>query len=261
MNFHRIQAIVWRQFLPLRRDAYRYVDLFYWPFFDLLVWGFAGALMQKTCSTQTNMILLTALVGWLVINRIHLELAYNLVEEMWSENITNLFATPLSVDEWATASVLTGVIKGSVALVFGTAVVHFLYGLPFAPFLSAVIPFLPLLWLSGWFLGFTALAVLVALGQRANSAIWIIGWCATPFSGIFYPVSVLPTWAQYISHILPTTPIFTLMRTFVETGALSYSAWGTAFLINALCCSLAYGLFRLMFARTKKTGLAQLNND
>ena len=261
MQFNRVKAIVWRQFLPLKRDVYRYVDLFYWPFFDLLVWGFAGVLMQKTCSTQTSIALLTALVGWLVINRIHLELAYNLVEEMWSENITNLFATPLSVAEWATASLLTGVIKGTIALLFGTAVVYFLYGLPLVSFLCHLVPFLPLLWLSGWFLGFTALSILVSLGQRANSAIWIIGWCATPFSGIFYPISILPGWAQRIAHLLPTTPIFTLMRTFVETGTLSGSMWIKACAINLLCCGLAYGLFHMMFARTKRTGLAQLNKS
>ncbi|MBS0634138.1 MAG: ABC transporter permease [Verrucomicrobia bacterium] len=49
--------------------------------------------------------------------------------------------------------------------------------------------------------------------------VFLLGGLFAPFSDVFYPVSVLPTWAQHISWCLPTTYIFEGVRIILHKGS------------------------------------------
>ena len=45
VNFNRIRALIKRNFLLTFRGIDTLTDFFYWPLFDILVWGFTGSWM------------------------------------------------------------------------------------------------------------------------------------------------------------------------------------------------------------------------
>lgn len=57
------------------------------------------------------------------------EISVNLLEEFWNQNMVNLFATPLSVWEWAVGLVVLGLIKNVLTLLIGAGAVWVLYRL------------------------------------------------------------------------------------------------------------------------------------
>lgn len=47
MKFHRIYALVTRYLYLYRRSLPRMMEIFYWPFLDLVIWGFITVYLMK----------------------------------------------------------------------------------------------------------------------------------------------------------------------------------------------------------------------
>ena len=207
------------------------------------------------------LILLTGLVFWQVVMRAHMEISMSFLEELWSQNLINLFATPLSISEWLAAVILLSFVKSLFALFFGALVVWLLYGIFIFSSGLLLIPFFVLLLISGWSLGLIGISILVSAGQRAQSLVWIVCWVLAPFSGVFYPVAVLPVWAQNVAYALPTTYLFEGMRLFITTGSMPVEYWYTSSILAAAYFLLSLLLFLYLFRKSKIQGLARLQID
>jgi len=238
MKLHRIIAIFIRHFLPSIRELHRFIDIVYWPIFDIWLWGFTSVWVagMQSSSAHVGYIVLTSLVLWQVANRAHLEVALNFVEELWAHNIVNLFSTPLIMAEWLLAVLLLGIVKGIFAFILGTFVVWLFYKISLLTVGWLLVPFFISLLMSGWILGFLAVSIMLYAGQRAHTCIWVIGWVVVPFSGVFYPVSILPWWAQKISYVLPTTYLFEGIRSFSATSSILCDVNNTE-TPSCCCCS------------------------
>ena len=258
--WHRIQAVILRSLYFERRNYVRMTEFFYWPLFDITIWGMTASWIEQTQNTSMKLVLLlmTGLVLWQVVLRASYEISIALMEEMWSRSFINLFATPLNEVEWVIASMLSGFFKMGLVLLFGGSVVALFYSLNVFAIGWYLLLFALLLMASGWIIGFTAGSIIVLVGQRIGSLPWILGYFFAPFSGIFYPVQNLPVWAQCISYSIPTTYIFEVMRIYIQTNELVWIMVGKAVLLNVVYLSLALTLFFMMFAKSRNRGLYRL---
>ena len=94
MNFIRIAAVIQRHLLVLFRDASRLAELFYWPLFDIILWGFATTWFGQNSENNQALVLstLSCLVLWQVVYRTSQDICLSLIEEVWSRNLINLFS-------------------------------------------------------------------------------------------------------------------------------------------------------------------------
>ncbi len=262
MQIYRIVAIFKRYFLLSSREPLRLVDVFYWPTFDIILWGFAGLWIQQAGSAETQpIVLLTGLVFWQVVMRSLMEIALSFLEELWAQNLINLFATPVRISEWVVAVVLLSVIKSCLTLLFGTFMVWLLYDIFILSTGLFLVPVFCLLILCGWGFGFVSLSILVTAGQRAQSLVWIICWVFAPFCGVFYPIEILPFWAKAISSILPMTYVFEGMRLRMTTGEMPMEYWIKALTLASGYTVLALIVYLYLFQGSKTNGLARLQVD
>ena len=72
---------------------------------DLVLWGVTTRWVETSRGDvpQLGLAILTAVVFWQVVWRTNYEISVNLLEEIWNQNLVNLFATPLNVWEWSVA--------------------------------------------------------------------------------------------------------------------------------------------------------------
>ena len=96
------------------------------------------------------------------------------------------------------------------------------------------------------------------LDKRGIELGFVIAWFLAPFSGAFYPLEILPTWAQKFSAMLPMSYVFQGMR-----GYVMYEQDPTAHLVKGYVMSAVYALFAIVlfvycFNRSKQKGLARL---
>ena len=259
MSFGRIWAVFLRYFyLSAKLD--QLADLFYWPALDILLWGITSTWIQseQTSIPHIAIAVMTGIVFWQILWRGNYEVTVNLLEEFWSRNLVNLFSTPLKIGEWIASIMLVGLIKICVSMFFGALLVWLLYTLNVFSIGWAFLPFLFSLTLSGWFMGFLSAAIIVYFGKRVQMLAWMMAYIFAPFSAIYYPVSALPDWAQYIAKVLPTSYIFEGMRQVLNEHVFSFGTFMTSLGLNVLYLSLSMLLFKLLFEKSREKGLARL---
>lgn len=261
VSFSPIWAIVLRHARLYRRDINLLLATFYWPLLDIMIWGFLGSWIQQSCGPELHNYKIAALLGillWLMVGRGANNLAFSFSEELWSNNIVNLFSLPLQLIEWMIGIILFYAIVMCVTIAFCMLLIFALYDMPIGLMLSTFLMFLPPLFFCGIWLGFTCLQIIVSIGKRGVELGFVAGWCLAPFSGAYYPIEVLPKWGQMISAWLPMSYVFTGMR-----GYLMYQQDPTSYLIKGYVLSIFYAvgammLFVYCFNRSKRRGLARL---
>ncbi len=259
MSLGRIWAVFLRYFYYFSKLD-QIAELFYWPAMDILLWGMTSIWLQKQDSQLPHVALavLTGLIFWQIVWRATYEISVNLLQEFWNRNMVNMFSTPLKLSEWMSATMLIGVCKSIISLAFGSLLVWLLYSLNVFSMGWAFLPFYFSLTLSGWFIGYISAGIMVYYGQRFQMLAWMMPFVFAPFSAVFYPMSVLPEWAQMISQVLPLTYIFEGMRSILFQNSFSMTDLFISYGLNLFYLSLSMLFFRRMFEKSRKKGLARL---
>ncbi len=256
-----VWAIVLRHMRLWKQDFNLLLANFYWPLLDVIIWGFLGSWLAQSQITQFHNYEAIALLGlllWQVAGRGCNIIAFAFTEELWSNNVVNLFSLPLRMSEWICGIILFYAFMISTTSLFCMCVIFLLYKVSMGYMLSTFLIFLPPLFFSGIWLGFTALQLIATLGKRGTELGFIIGWFFMPFTGAFYPIEVLPPWAQLISTFLPMRYVFQGMR-----GYLMHQQNPKPYLIKGYVLSILYAicailLFCYCFNRSKQKGLTRL---
>lgn len=259
MNFCRIWALFLRySYIFLKLDHLS--ELLYWPALDIFLWGMTSMWIQNNQETIPDLTLaiLTGLVFWQITTRVNYEISANILQEFWSRNFVNLFATPITVGEWIASMMLVGLAKMGISLCFGSLIVYLLYTLNVFSMGWLFIPFAISLSISGWFIGLISGSIIIYYGQRVQALYWLMAYAFAPFSAVFCPVDALPTWVQPISRCLPMTYIFEGMRKIIQEKVFSLHDLLMSFALNAIYMSLSVLLFHYLFKKSRNKGLSRL---
>ncbi len=259
MSFGRIRAIFLRYFYYFGKFDHL-SEIFYWPTIDIFLWGMMSVWVQGESGPNSDvaLLILTGLVFWQVIWRGSYEITMNMLQEFWNRNLVNLFSTPLKLSEWMAATMLTSFAKILITLSFSSGLVWLLYSLNIFKLGFAIIPFIAMLTVSGWMIGYLSAGIIVYFGQRYQMLAWMMPFVFAPFSAVFYPLSALPSWGQFIAKGLPMTYIFQGMRHALETGIFSMEMFWMSAALNGLFLIFTMTFFKVMFERSRNKGLARL---
>lgn len=200
MKLHRIFAIFLRHIYNFRRSFDRLSDAFYWPTIDLIIWGLTSSYFVSL-APGTAKIMIAVIGGilfWVIPWRTQYEITVNVLVELWDKNLANIFVSPLKFSEWITSLILVGITKSLVSIAFASLVAFILYKVNIFMYGFYLIPFLFLLLMFGWWVGFLVAAIILKFGSRVQTLAWTVPWAVAPFSAIYFPVSILPNWAQVI---------------------------------------------------------------
>lgn len=257
MSMKRTSAIVLRQFYLIRGSFARFVPLFAWVTIDIVLWGFITKYLNSVTASGFNFVprLLGAVLLWDFFIRVMQGVTMAFFEDVWSRNFLNFFATPLSINEYVGGLVLSSIATSTIGLMVMLVLAVMIFGLSFFIYGLMLIPFLLVLFLFGIALGICASAMVLRLGPAAEWFVWPIPALISPFAGVFYPLSTLPHWMQFISYMLPPAYVFEGMRTILSGGEVSGSAllWGT--FLGVLYILIASRFFAHTYRHAMVTGL------
>ena len=257
MSRRHIAAIVLRQFFLMRGSVARVLPLFAWVAVDMVLWGFLTRYLNAITRAGFDFVptLLGAVLLWDYFTRVMHGVTTTFLEDVWSRNFLNLFATPLSIGEYVAGLVVSSVVTSTVGLVVMLVLATFVFGLSFVSYGVAVIPFMLILLTFGLALGIVGSAIVLSLGPASEWFIWPIPAVVAPFAGVFYPVSTLPPWMQVIARALPPAPVFEGLRGIVSGHGVSMAAlaWGVALAIVYLV--VAFLIFGRVYRRAVRVGL------
>ncbi len=97
-------------------------------------------------------------------------------------------------------------------------------------------------------------ALILRHGAGAEALAWSVLFGLTPFSAVFYPVSVLPVWVRPIALALPSAHVFEGMRGVLLNGVIRWDHLAWAFGLNALWLAAAIAVFAQQFRQARVRG-------
>ncbi len=256
VHWGRVKALLLRHLYIHKRTPTRLLDIVFWPFLELLLWGFVSAFVSQSAGSGTGVIavLLGAVILWEVFLRTALGTGTAFLEDMWTRNFLNIFASPVSVSEFLLAILLSSFVRVLITTGILALLASWFYdfhivslGLPLAAFYANLV-------FTGWGLGIITIAIILRFGQSAEILAWAFSFLLQPFAAVFYPVSVLPQWLQYLAHAIPLSHVFEGMRGILLQHAVVYRELAWAFLLNVVFLLIATALFMRVFRTAKQKG-------
>lgn len=257
MNTRRIYAVALRQFYLIEGSLPRIIPLFVWVAVDILLWGFFSRYLSETNGTSIAFVptLLGAVLLWDFLIRVMQGVTTAFLEDVWSRNFLNLFTTPLHVSEYIAGLVVTSTLTSAVGLVVMIVLAALAFGLTPAAYGLLALPFLLILFLTGLAMGVGASAMVFRLGPASEWFVWPIPALLSPFVGVFYPTTVLPTLMQPISALLPPTYVFRAVREITAGKTPDLKHLGIGLFLSLFYLYLASRSFRRTYDLAVERGL------
>lgn len=253
-----LAGILLRQLYLYRRSLPRWMEIFYWPLLDLLVWGFLTLYLRQgtTHMAGTARALLGGLLLWDMLYRSQQGISLVFLEEIWSRNLYNMMVAPVTPFHIIFGAMLTGILKVSLSSGVAIVLAWFLFSYSLFSLGLSLIPFVMCLVVMGWALGIMTTALILRFGQEAEVLAWGVIFLFQPVSAVFNPVSVLPTGFRQIAFFVPASHVFEGMRTVLAGGSFPWQDLEWALLIDLLYFAGALYLFHRVLERARRTGFS-----
>jgi len=260
MKLHRIYAMVLRYWYYLKHSWDRLSDMFYWPTVDLLLWGLTSRFVQANTPNvpQVILIIVSGILFWIIVWRGQYEITVNFLEELWNKNLVNIFVSPLKLREWVASVFIIGIIKMSLSLGFASVLAYFMYKTNILSYGFYLVPFAASLILMGWAVGLFITGIIVRFGTRVQTLAWTAVMMVAPFSAVYYPLSVLPDWAQAVARFVPASYIFENGRQLIAKGTVNVGEIYLSFGLNFMYLILALYFVKRSFDKAREKGLISI---
>lgn len=257
MNIKRSYAIFLRQILLLKKGHFRMVSLFYWSTLDLIMWGVMSGYLGKISGGAVSF--LSVLVGAIILLsfffRVQQGIGVAFLEDVYTRNFLNLFASPLSINEYALGLVMTSIFDTAISISFMILLAWLLFSFNIFQFGVLLIPFVAVLFMVGWTLGFLSVAVVLRFGPSAEIFTWSIPALISPVSAVFYPVSALPSFLRHVAAFIPNSYVFEGMRAAALHGSFDLDKFFIAFGLALVYLIIAYWYLLRSYRAVLRRGL------
>jgi ABC-2 type transport system permease protein len=253
-----IAAIVMRQLYLMRSSPTRVLPLIGWVAVDIVLWGFLSRYLNGVArggGIDFISSLLGAVLLWDLFSRIMQGVTMGFLEDVWSRNFLNIFASPMKISEYLAGLVLTAMVTSTIGLIVMLLVATLVFGLPFFSLGLLLVPFLLVLFLFGISFGILACALVLRFGPASEWLVWPIPAMLSPFVGVFYPMATLPGWMRGVGYGLPASYVFENMRAAFAGHGVSASGLWIAALLAAAYVVVAATLFGAVYRYGLRSGL------
>jgi ABC-2 type transport system permease protein len=257
MNLRPIAGVMLRQFYLMRSSPVRMIPMFAWVAIDIVLWGFITRYLNTVSGGGIDFVprLLGAVLFWDFFTRVMQGVTTAFLEDVWSRNFINIFATPLSLRQYLGGLVLSSIGTSLVGLVVMLLLATAVFGLPFFSLGLLLVPLLLVLFLFGIALGILSCAMVLRLGPASEWLVWPMPALLSPFAAVFYPLSMLPPWMRAVSRLLPPSYVFEGLRAIVSGGTFPAATLWAGVALAALEVLLAGWAFSAVFRYAVCSGL------
>jgi ABC-2 type transport system permease protein len=250
----RTWAFAHRNLVMARRNVFFVFELAFWPGVAMLSHGLLTRFLELT--PQMTAFILAGTVALSTVQVCQLDVAYVVLFDIWSKSMKHQFLTPTGIRHLAVGSWIVGVGRGVVVFALMAAIGSSFFGFDFlgaGPLSLAV--FLLGCFLCSLIIGLCVCALVVLFGTRAETSAWATVNLLVMLSGIYYPVSVLPGWAQAVSFSVPLTYFLDYFRSGYGFPSAFPHPLLVGFGLTAIYLLLAHWAFAAAITRARRTGL------
>ncbi|MFO1098388.1 MAG: ABC transporter permease [Xanthobacteraceae bacterium] len=252
--------MVERYWYLLRSSWPRLLEIIYWPAVQMLTWGFLQLYVAQTDSffARAGGTFIGAVLLWDILFRGQLGFSVSFLEEMWSRNLANLMMSPLRPAEFIAALMIMSVVRLLIGMIPVSLLAIAFFGFNLYGLGLALAAFFANLILTSWAVGIFVSGLVLRNGLGAENLAWTIMFIFLPLACVYYPVSVLPPFLQYVAWALPPTYVFEGMRALLIEHVFRADLMLQAFALNIVFFAAgALAFLRLLDSARRNGSLLQ----
>jgi ABC-2 type transport system permease protein len=241
----RVRAVLRRHGYLILKSWTRIASMMYYPTVTMIVWGFLTLYLAPTNNFLKDApgFFIGAVLLWDLLFRGQLGVSLTFIEEFYARNLGNLFVSPLTLPEYIAGQLAMSMLRALIG-VGGACLFAFLLfrysifsvGFPLIAFFANLLVF-------GWAIGLAMSGMILRLGLGAEELAWAAIFVIAPVSGVYYPVSVLPSWLQAIAWSIPSAHVFEGMRSVLLRGVFRWDHFWVAAALNVFYLALGAAVF------------------
>jgi ABC-2 type transport system permease protein len=253
---HRIAAMILRYWYLLMSSWPRLLELIYWPALQIITWGFLQTYIVQNAGffARAGGTLVGAVILWDILFRGQLGFSISFLEEMWARNLGNLMMSPLKPIEFLIALMIMSLIRLAIGVIPMTLLAMIFFGFNLYGIGFPLIAFFCNLIFTSWSVGIFVSGLVLRHGLGAESIVWTLMFGVMPLACIYYPVTVLPHWLQYVAWALPPTYVFEGMRALLMQHEFRTDLMFEAFFINIVLFIASFAVFLALLRSAKRHG-------
>jgi ABC-2 type transport system permease protein len=224
---------------------------------QMVMWGFMTQFLLRSESSVLKAagMLIAAVLLWDVLFRSNIGVAVSFLEEMWSRNLAQLFASPLRPYEWALSLLVVSLIRTLIGVLPAALLAIPLYSFSIFEMGLPLLAYFANLMLFGGAAGLAVAGLILRYGLGAESLAWVGVFAIAPITGIYYPIDTLPGWLQPVAWAFPSTPVFEGMRAVLGDGIFRTDLFLWASALNVVYMAAGIAVFLYVFRVARIRGL------
>lgn len=212
MRWRRIRSVVLHSFHHLTHSMETWVDIFWFPITQTTVFAAIAVYFARQAGVEAAQAVVLGIILWYAMEAGSYAIAVGMLWEVWARNFSTLFASPLTLPEFLVGQMIFGLAKQLMTVAVLGIIGHVVFQFSILSLGTHLPVVLFLLMAFGWVMGLVALGLILRFGTRIQSVAWGLIYIIQPVVGVFYPVSVLPSFVQSIAYTLPPTYVFIAAR-------------------------------------------------
>jgi ABC-2 type transport system permease protein len=257
VSWRRVVAIYRRYFYSSIHSPPLIFDIAVWPLLDLMIWGLLTRFIE-TSQTELPLpvgFLLGGVLIWDLLFRASqgISLAF-LDDSAWSRNALNIFASPLRPSEYLAGATLWMLARVAVGWSFMAVGAYLLFSFGILEIGAALLVFALAAMLFGVVMSLLVVGVILRFGNTAEILAWGIAEIVSPLCAVYYPLSVLPDWAQRLAWWLPPSHVFEGMRAVLARRPAPLGSLATALALDVVYLAGAFVFAHRMLRQFRRRG-------
>ena len=217
--FEEVRAHMYKHWKIMSRRPGEMAWIIVYPFIAILSIGIlAMFLISKGAPLDSMLFVFLGVVTWNFYDISQRAITYGITYHIWSMSLKHMFATSAKTSHFIIGNALFGIISAIFAFMMVGLIGILLF--KFNIFLLGgylVNLFFIFIFATG--IGLMINGLMITKGEKYMSLIWMGTGIIMIFSGIYYPISILPSAVQTISLMIPATHSLISMR--VAVGAVA----------------------------------------
>lgn len=250
----RTRAFVFKNLIMTRRNVFTLFEILFWPLVALLSVGLLAEFAEL--EPRMKAFILVGVVSMSVVQVCQLDVSYALLYDVWSKAVKHTLIAPVGLRHLFAGSLIVGILRGGAVFLILMAASYLIFAFDFtARGLPALCVFLLGLFLSAAMVGLFVCILVFTFGLRAEVAAWSLVSLMLLVCGIYYPVSILPSWVMWLSALVPLTYFLEYFRQLYGFEPTFSHVLAKGSLMVAIYLVLELLLVKAALKRAKKTGM------
>jgi ABC-2 type transport system permease protein len=162
--------------------------------------------------------------------------------------------SPLRPLEFVCALMIMSIIRLAIGMIPVTLLAIAFFGFNIWAMGLALAAFFLNLILTSWSVGVVVSGVVMRNGMGAETLAWTVMFLIMPLICVYYPVSVLPGWAQWVAWVLPPTYVFEGMRALLLEHTFRPDLMIEAFALNVVYFAISAFAFLQLLKSARRVG-------